>query len=144
MFISLILSIFIHNHYLFIITFTFYYIIDPYFKAEKTLSSKFLNVRLEFSKYRLIKIALRIVFIYAYYIGSLFIIIASMLFIKERLNVEFSESFWLYVLSMIGIFLFYLINILVLIKNKKIYYDNFFQVKYISTIKMENSNENTK
>lgn len=142
MFITIFFSIFIHKEYLSIITFILYYVIYPYFKDGMTLGSKFLNVRLEFSKYRLIKITLRIMFLYAYYFGSLFIIVAGVSFIKTRLNLEFSESFWLYVLTIIIIFMFHLMNIFCLIKNKKIFYDNIFKVKYISTIKMENSIEN--
>ena len=88
-------------------------------------------------KYRLIKISLRIVFLYVYYFGSLFITIAFALFITERLNLEFLEASWLYILTMISILLFYLINALALVKDKKIYYDNFFKVKYISTIRQE-------
>lgn len=137
MFITLLISIFLHMRYLLLITFIAYYIIYPYFKNGETLGGRFLNVRLEFHKYRLIKISLRIVFLYVYYFGSLFITIAFALFITERLNLEFLEASWLYILTMISILLFYLINALALVKDKKIYYDNFFKVKYISTIRQE-------
>ncbi len=137
MFITLLISIFLHIRYLLLITFIAYYIIYPYFKNGETLGGRFLNVRLEFHKYRLIKISLRIVFLYVYYFGSLFITIAFALFITERLNLEFLEASWLYILTMISILLFYLINALALVKDKKIYYDNLFKVKYISTIRQE-------
>lgn len=114
-------------------------IIYSYLKNNETLGGKFLNVRLEFHKFRLIKKSLRIVFLYAYYIGSLFIIIALALFITQKLNLELLEASWLYILTMIGIVLFYLINVYALIKNRKIYYDNFFKVKYISTIKQKDN-----
>lgn len=137
MFITLLISIFLHIRYLLLITFIAYYIIYPYFKNGETLGGRFLNVRLEFHKYRLIKISLRIVFLYVYYFGILFITIAFALFITEKLNLEFLEASWLYILTMISILLFYLTNALALVKNKKIYYDNFFKVKYISTIRQE-------
>lgn len=137
MLITLFISIFLYNRYLVVITFIAYYIIYPYLKNGETLGGKFLNVRLEFHKFKLIKISLRIIFLYVYYFGSLLIIIAFALFITERLNLELLEASWLYILTMIGIVLFYLINVFALIKNRKIYYDNFFKVKYISTIKQE-------
>ncbi len=133
-FITLFISIFWQNRYLVAITFIAYYIIYPYFKNGETVGSKFLNVRLDFPKYRLIKITLRIVFLFMYYFGSVLMVIALALFIAEKLNLRFIEASWLYIMTMIGILLFYLINAFVLFKDKNIYYDNFFKVKYISTI----------
>lgn len=136
-FLTLFISIFLHNRYLVVITFILYYIIYPYLKNGETLGGKFLNVRLEFHKFRLIKISLRIFYLYVYYFGSFLIITALALFITQNLDLEVFESSWLYILIMICISLFYLINAFVLMKNKKIYYDNFFEVKYISTIRQE-------
>lgn len=137
MFITLLISIFFHNRYLMVITFITYYIIYPYFRNGETLGGRFLNVRLEFQRFRLIKITLRIVFLYVYYFGSLLIIIALSLFITERLNLELLYSSWLCILTMIGMVLFYLINVFGLIKNRKAYYDKIFKIKYISTIEQE-------
>ena len=133
-FITLLLRIIIRNNSLAFIVFIIYFIVYPYLKNGETIGSKFLNVRLEFHKKRLIKITLRAFFLFAYYFGSVMIIIMLSLFATQRLNLKFIEASGLYIMVMIGILLFYLINIFALFKDKKLYYDNIFKVKYISTI----------
>ncbi len=141
--ISLFLRLMININYLTLITFTFYFIIYPYFKNGKTLGSGFLNVRLEFQKYRFISIVLRSVFLALYYVGSAFIIFTIDCFIETKFDLSANMCFLLFILSLCGILIFYLLNIFILIKDKKIYYDHFFHVEYISTIRKENnSNEN--
>lgn len=141
--ISLFLRLMININYLTLITFTFYFIIYPYFKNGKTLGSGFLNVRLEFQKYRFISIVLRSVFLALYYVGSAFIIFTIDWFIETKFDLSTNMCFLIFILSLCGILIFYLLNIFILIKDKKIYYDHFFHVEYISTIRKENnSNEN--
>ncbi len=136
------ISLFISNKYIPLIIFIVYFIVYPYFKNGQTLGSKFLNVRLELKKYRLIKITLRIIFLFLYYFGSIFITFTIIFFIANNFNLNITQEFLLLIMSFLGIFLFYLINIFALFKDKKIYYDNFFKVKYISTITNESDKEN--
>ena len=136
-FIFTFISLFISNKYIPLIVFAIYFIIYPYFKNGQTFGSKFLNVRLEFKKYRFIKITLRIIFLFLYYFGSIFITFTLIFFIANNFNLNATQKFLLLIMAFLGILIFYLINIFALFKDKKIYYDNFFKVKYVSTIKKE-------
>ena len=131
------ISLFISNKYIPLIVFVIYFIIYPYFKNGQTLGSRFLNVRLEFKKYRFIKITLRIIFLFLYYFGSIFITFTIIFFIANNFNLNATQEFLLLIMAFLGILIFYLINIFALFKDKKVYYDNFFKVKYVSTIKKE-------
>jgi len=122
----LIIGIFIKTKYLIYITFIIYYIIIPYINEQYTLGSKFLNVKLEYTNNTLLNMTFRIIFLYFYYYGIIFISIYLMSLNRE-LNV--------YILIILFLLLFYIINILKLLKNKSSFYDKLFKVKYISTIK---------
>ncbi len=136
-FITFVLSIFINSRYLAVIVFIFYYIIYPYFKEGQTFGSKFLGVRLYFGKFRLIKIIFRILFLYSYYIGSVFVVLSFVSFVCDVLMLDAFEVMLFLFLVMISMMIFYLINFFILIKDKIIYYDSFFKVEYINTIKKE-------
>ena len=127
-------SIFIRIKYLAFIVFIIYYIILPYIKNGYTIGSKFLNVRLVFEKYRLINITFRILFLFIYYYGVIFISLYLILSITRRLNLTIEVSFWLYSGAIIFIIIFYIINGIILLKKKKHFYDTLFKVKYINTI----------
>ena len=62
----------------------------------------------------------------------------------QKMNLEVNEKIYLCIIVMIIILLFYFINIFILLKNKKIYYDNLFKVEYISTLKNEKDDYLTK
>lgn len=133
------LKLIINFKYLVFITFVLYFIIYPYFKNGQTIGSRFLNVRLEFSKHQFINIVLRSIFLSLYYFGSASMIFTIDLFIETKFNLSANICFMLFILSICGILIFYLLNIFVLIKDKKIYYDCLFHVEYISTIRKENN-----
>ncbi len=133
--ITIIISIFIRINHLITLIFIAYYVIYPYFQNGATLGSKFLGVRLEINNYRFIKLTLRIIFIFTYYFGSAFIILSLVTFITSAMNLEIFATTWFYIIILLSIFLFYIINFLHLIKNKTMFYDHFFKVKYQSTIK---------
>lgn len=135
--ISLFISLFIKVKYLLLILFIIYYILIPYLTNGYSIGSKFLNVRLEFKKYKLIKISLRIIFLFTYYFGIVIILINLILSIIKRLNLGFNINLWLYTFMVLIILIFYVINIFVLVINKKIFYDNLFKVKYVNTLKIK-------
>lgn len=128
------IRIFIRIKYLVFIVFIIYYIILPYIKNGYTIGSKFLNVRLVFEKHKLINMIFRILFLFVYYYGIIFILLYLILSIIRRFNLTIEISFWLYSGAIIFLIIFYLINGLILLKNKKHFYDNLFKVKYINTI----------
>lgn len=134
-FIAIFLSLFIHYKWLFLIIFIIYFIVYPFCRKGQTLGSKFLNVRLEFGKYRLLKLTLRIIFLFLYYFGSVYLMMFLLFLIANNFKLNALEEYALLIISIGGILIFYLINIILLVKNKTIYYDHFFNVKYLSTIK---------
>jgi len=138
----LFISIWVRLKYLMLITWLGYYIVYPYFNRGQTLGSKFLNVKLEFSKYQLLKSSLYMGFLYLYYFGSvigIFILSEQVANILRQNNLS-TVNF--HFILLIVIFLFYTSNLITLIKKKKIFYEHLFQVKYQSTIKKEEDNSN--
>lgn len=134
LFITTFVSLFVRISYLSFITFIIYYVIYPYFKNGETLGSKFLGVRLEFKKYKFVKLLLRIIFLFAYYFGSFIIMLFLVAFTIETMDLEIFETTWFYIMIIAGALLFYLINFIILIKNRKMFYDNLFKTEYKSTI----------
>ncbi len=122
------------------ISFIIYYILVPFFKNNQTLGSKFLNVKLEFSNKKLIRLTLRIIFIYFYYFVLIYLISIGLFTIISYLNLDTFINFILYTLILLGIFTFYLTNIIIILKEKSIFYDKLFKVTYESTILVD---ENT-
>lgn len=142
MFLTTFISLFIKIDHLLSIMFLFYYIVYPYLKNGETPGSKFLGVRLEINKYKLLKIGGRILFLFAYYFGSAIILFFLSTTIADIINLEVWKKIGLYSLITLGLVSFYLINSIILIKNKKMFYDNIFRVKYQSTIKKDGIYDN--
>ncbi len=126
-FLTLFISLFLKKDYLVFVIFIIYYVIFPYFQGG-TLGSKFLGVKLEFKKYKLLALTLRIIFLYFYYFGIVFLFLLGI----RYLNIL--KIPWLCFLVCLMIFDFYFLNFLFLIKNKTIFYDKLFRVKHISII----------
>ena len=142
MFIFIIFTIFISifTKKSFYISFIIYYILIPFLKNNQTLGSKFLNVKLEFPNKKLIRLTLRIIFIYFYYFVLIYLISIGLFAIISYLNLDTFINFILYTLILLGIFTFYLTNIIIILKEKSIFYDKLFKVTYESTILVD---ENT-
>ena len=54
--------------------------------------------------------------------------------IVNNINLSAVSSIWVYLGSFMIIIFFYLINIFLLLKNGRIYYDKIFKITYLSTI----------
>ena len=132
-FVILIISSLFLKDYYFIIVALFYYVFVPLIWDGKTIGSNFLNVRITFNKYKLIKNVLRLIFIYLYYVLLPLSLIKGSLFIVSYLNLDYLAIF-LYLFVFLFICFFYLINLILILKNKIIFYDKIFKTKYESTI----------
>ena len=133
------LSIFIKTKKLFLITFIIYYILIPCITKGYTLGSKFLNVRLEYLKNRLINSTFRIVFLFCYYFLTPYTIF-KITFLSTR-YISTSITIYVYLLILIGVLIFYFINVIFLLKNKTMFYDKYFKVLYISTLEAQEKEE---
>ena len=123
------------------ISFVIYYILIPYFKNNQTLGGKFLNVKLDFPNKKLVRLILRITFIYLYYFVLVYFLVISLFAIINYLNLNTFIIFILIVLVLLGVFTFYLTNIIIILKDKTIFYDKLFKVTYESTILIEEAIE---
>ncbi len=129
---TVILSLLVPNR-VFIISFILYYLILPFINKKATLGMKFLNVKMEFKRLDFIFNILRYIFIYIYY-GIL--PLGLMIFISYiRSYYALQEiTFILYGGGLLAIVIFYLFHFILLLKNKKIFYDKLFGFSFVSTI----------
>ncbi len=117
----------ISRDYVNVIVFIVYYILIPYITG-KTLGGSFLNVRLEFSNYRFVRLTIRILFLFFYYFYFPF------LFIRFFIIGGVFENI-LVILGILFLIFFYPVHLIFILKEKRMYYDKLFGVTYISTIK---------
>ena len=133
---TLLLSIFVNNGYLFFLSFIIYYVFIPLIRGNATIGMKFLNVRMEFKRLGFIFNILRYIFIYIYYV---IFPIGLMMFITYMRNYYHLQgiTFILYGGGFVIILIFYLIHFILLLKNKRIFYDKLFGFRFVSTISLE-------
>ena len=127
------LSIFTHNRWLFFISFGIYYVLIPLIRGNATIGMRFLNVKMEFIRLGLLFNTLRYFFLYLYYFALPLGFIMLISYIRSYYNLQ-GITFLLYGGGLLVIFLFYLIHFILLLKNKKMYYDKLFGVRFVSTI----------
>lgn len=132
-FISIFLGIFYGYNNIKYIIFIVYFVIIPYITKGKTLGSSFLNVKIEYQKNILICTIFRSIFIYSYYFLLPYVFIYIIGNTSDYLNLTTKESIYLYMITFIIILVFYLSHFLIILIKRRIYYDNLFKTKYIST-----------
>lgn len=126
--------LFFHYKYTWLVIFVIYYIFYPFIKNGKTLGSGFLNVRVQYPKMKLLFITTRILFLYFYYFFSFYIILRVVTFIKDFFNLGTGFSILIYLGVVFFSFGFYVVNFIGLFVSKEMFYDVFFQTKFLSTI----------
>ena len=131
---STIFSVFFKTLFPTTVSFIIYYAIIPYFWNGKTIASNFLNVRVTFQNMKFIRLILKNIFNYFYYFLLPIFILTIVENIVNNINLSTISSIWIYLGSFIFIIFFYIINIFLLLKNGKIYYDKVFKITYLSTI----------
>lgn len=130
LFITLLFSLIIKSTYLKYVIFIIYYVIIPYLFDGVTIMGKFLNVKLEFENKKLLMITLRVIFLFFYYFVFPFLSLYNVSLIKSYVN----ESVIMFLIILLLITLFYVLNAIIILKNKIIFYDKIFKVKYVSLI----------
>ena len=129
------LSVFVHD-YLFLISFLIYYAIYPFVRKDATIGMKFLNVKMEYKKLGFIFNILRYLFLFFYYFVFPFGLLMVTTYVRSYFDLQ-NITFLLYGSVALFILLFYLINFILLIKNKRMFYDRLFGMKFVSTIWMK-------
>ena len=128
----IILEKFIKFKYLNLIIITIYYILIPFITKGYTIGSSLVKVKFKFTNNLLFGLIIRTIFYFIY---------LNLIFILSKLVNLFSiNSFILIIIKiyiLVKVLEFYLINFIILFKNKTIYYDNLIKIKYLSTIKIK-------
>lgn len=132
----MLVSILINNKYINLSLAVLYFIIIPYFNHNQTIFGRIINVSLEVPDKRLLRITLRNIFIYLYYYGIFSLVVhLEMLLAKNIPN-------YLSVIIGLNTFLifiiFYIYSFIKILKNKQLLYDKVLNIKYVSTIKVNN------
>lgn len=131
--ITALLTIFITSDKVWLISFAIYYLILPFIYHHSTLGMRFLNVKMEYQKLDFIFNLLRCLFLIFYYFLLPCLIVVGTSLCASYFQLQHITLF-LYLLVLVLIFMFYLINIILLLKNRKLFYDKMFGFHYISTI----------
>lgn len=143
-FCALFIKVFFRIPYSNELIFILYYIIGPITSGGYTLGSKFLNVKIEFLDHTTMRTVIRSIFSVCYYIGLPYIILFFTVTSISRLDLPSMETILIYLMVFFSVFLFYLGHVLALLIHKKMYYDDLFKVKFISTIGKEKGNGSIK
>ena len=129
---TILLSVFIHDYLLFI-SFFLYYAVFPFINDEATIGMKFLNIKMEYKKLDFIFNILRYLFLWLYYFLIPLGLVKFTMYVHNYFDLQ-NITFLLYVSIVMFIIFFYFIHFILLVKNKKIYYDQLFKIKFVSTI----------
>lgn len=128
---SLIGTIFVRHF--FVYNFGVYFIIWPILFRQQTMGMKFLNVRMVYKKWSELNIILRSLFLgFFYFILPIWIMIGIGAGISV-LHIQVLAPYC-YLGGLILILMVYLINVIMILINKKIYYDKLFGFSFVSTI----------
>ena len=129
------LSIFVRE-YSFLISFLIYYAIYPFIRGNATIGMRFLNIKMEYKRLDFLFNILRYLFLFFYYFVFPLGLLMAATYIRSYFELQ-NITFLLYGSIALFILLFYLINFILLIKNKRMFYDRLFGMKFVSTIWMK-------
>ena len=119
------------------ISFLVYFVIIPYFWNGKTIGSNFVNVRFEFANKKFLNLFIKAISQTTYYICIPFCLVYFVFHYLIHYPIDLNLKIILLFCIILLICFYYLINIICLIKNKKMFYDKFSHVKFINTLKQE-------
>lgn len=122
------------NFKMMLVTTIIYYAVIPYFWNGKTLAGNFLNVKVSFPNLTFLRLIIKTVFQYFYYFILPICILSIGMIVVKNVDISSVGSIWTYLTCFIIIFLFYIINIILILKNNNIYYDKLLKITYLSTI----------
>ncbi len=133
---TVLLSIFVSNRWLFLISFFIYYVLIPIFRGNATIGMRFLNVKMEYRRLGFIFNILRYLFLWFYYFVIPIGILFASVYLRNYYSLQ-SITFVLYGSALFIVLIYYLIHFILLLKNKRMYYDKLFGFQFVSTISLE-------
>ena len=133
--IEIFINIFIfHNRLTKYMIFIIYFVIVPYFWKGKTIGSNFVKVRFSTNNKKMLRLLIKAISQFVYYIFLPLGIIFCTAFITTNYNFTVEAKILTILSVFIIIFIYYLINIIFLIKNKRMFYDKFSKIEFTSII----------
>lgn len=130
----ILISIFIKEHS-FLISFLIYYGLIPLILNKSTFGMKFLNVKMNYNKYGFIVNIIRNIFVFFYYFYLPFACFILTRFLVDYYSLS-NINIFCYLISLLFIFFFLILNVLTILFKGHIYYDKLFGFKLDSTIKL--------
>lgn len=121
------------------VLFFLYFVFIPYFWHGKTIGSNYLNVKFCFKIPSLVGLFIKVIIQIIYYMVFPFGFMFIFNLLISNFNLEIGIKFLLLILSFMIFVLYYFVNILHLIKNKKMFYDKFSTVEFVSTLQVDNN-----
>lgn len=132
----MLVSFLINNKYINLSLAILYFIIIPYSNHNQTIFGRIINVSLEVPDKRLLRLTLRNIFIYLYYYGIFSLVVHLEMLLAKNIPNYLSVIIGL---NAILIFIiFYIYSFIRVLKNKQLLYDKILNIKYVSTIKVNN------
>ena len=129
-----VLSFLINVNHIVLISLIIYYVIIPFIFDGQTLGSKFLNMRLMFPNKRLLRLFLRLVLIFLYYVVIPFGLGLLFIFVIKHFSIPNVLVFVIGAIYVLLLGIFYLVNVTNIFKRKILFYDRVLNGEYVSTI----------
>ena len=139
-----VLSSLINVNHIVLISLIIYYVIIPFIFNGQTLGSKFLNMRLMFPNKRLLRLFLRLVLIFLYYVVIPFGLGLLFIFVIKHFSIPNVLVFVIGAIYVLLLGIFYLVNVTNIFKRKILFYDRVLNGEYVSTIGEDDLNEDEK
>ncbi len=118
--------------------FILYYGLLPVILNGKTLGSRFLNIVFLVPNWKFFRMLFRHILLYSYYFGVPFGILQVVICFVSWFKPSPVISIVVCFMGLFILFIFYIVNLIWVLKNKKRFYDSILQVTYQSTIVGEN------
>ncbi len=143
-FFALILGVIVNYEHVILVSLIIYYVIIPFIFNGQTLGSKFLNMRLVFPNKRLLRLFLRLVLIFLYYVVIPFGLGLLFIFVIKHFSIPNVLVFVIGAIYVLLLGIFYLVNVTNIFKRKILFYDRVLNGEYVSTIGEDDLKEDEK
>ncbi len=143
-FFALILGVIVNYEHVILVSLIIYYVIIPYLFHGQTLGSKYLKMRIIFPDKRLLRLFLRLVLIFLYYVVIPFGLGLLFIFVIKHFSIPNVLVFVIGTIYVLLLGIFYLVNVTNIFKRKILFYDRVLNGEYVSTIGEDDLKEDEK
>ena len=116
-----------------------YFVIIPYFWDGKTIGSNFVNVKFSFSGKRIIDLFIRAISPVIYFIFVPFVGMDFLIHYILGSSVGEKIKIMLMLFGLLFVFVYYIVSVIFLLKNKGMLYDKLSKVKSVSILSFDDA-----